>query len=518
MERPVIFTAPGRLPWMIDEAEQAVVANYALWGLFQRGGIIVRAVTLTAEDAEREKKRIRRQPGAFVLRPATAPMIDDIFGRAVHWQDGKTLADRDCPAKVAQQYLSRAGLWRLPELLGIVEAPVMRPDGTIVTARGYDEPTALVLKSPLLWPSLPSPSRAAAQAAIKCLTEPFAEFPFSTPAGWSVLVSAILTGIQRRLLPTAPAHAIDAPAQESGKSLLADCVSIVVVGRPVSSMSANNGRNGDEELRKKLMAVLIAGDAIVSLDNITQPLRSDALATILTLETYQDRILGVSQTASAPTNILFLLTGNNLTLSGDMPSRVVIARIEPECERPGERTFQISDLRAHVLERRPQLVCAALTILQSYFFAGRPPQGLKPFGRFEQWSHEIREAIVWAGLPDPCLTRDDIVASDPERDNTFAVFENWFRVVGDGKVTLQRLIQCARDDEYLREALTEVAADTQTDHHGRISSHRLAAWCRAQAGRIVGEYKLVRAGEAHAGFKTWQIVHLDAQAQKTKEL
>src|ERR1700691_406663 len=108
MERPVIFTAPGRLPWMIDEAEQAVVANYALWGLFQRGGIIVRAVTLTAEDAEREKKRIRRQPGAFVLRPATAQMIDDISGRAVHWQDGKTLADRDCPAKVAQQYLSRA--------------------------------------------------------------------------------------------------------------------------------------------------------------------------------------------------------------------------------------------------------------------------------------------------------------------------------------------------------------------------------------------------------------------------
>src|ERR1700684_2579271 len=112
MERPVIFTAPGRLPWMIDEAEQAVVANYASWGLFQRGGIIVRAVTLTAEDAEREKKRIRRQPGAFVLRPATAPMIDDIFGRAVRWQkriresgrrgkfvgpseeDGKTLADR----------------------------------------------------------------------------------------------------------------------------------------------------------------------------------------------------------------------------------------------------------------------------------------------------------------------------------------------------------------------------------------------------------------------------------------
>jgi hypothetical protein len=273
-------------------------------------------------------------------------------------------------------------------------------------------------------------------------------------------------------------------------------------------MSANEN---EEELRKKLMAVLIAGDAIAGVDNILKTLRSAALASILTLEQYKDRILGVRENKAVLTNTLFLLTGNNLSFSGDMPSRVISARIEPNCEHPEERTFRISDLRAHVLERRPQLVAAALTILQSYFFAGRPTQKIKPFGRFERWSDEIRSAIVWAGLPDPCLSRDEIIASDPERDSTLAVFENWSRAVGDGKVTLQATIQRANDDVDLKSALLEVAADI--DHGERISSRRLAAWCRTRAGRVIGDYKLARAGEAHAGFKTWQITRPGTQIQ-----
>lgn len=512
MERPTIVVEPGRRPWLVDRAEQAILGDYARWGLFQRGDILVRAACLTAQDIEKEKKIIRRAPGAVVLRRVTAPMVEDTFGRAIHWVNTK-LADMDCPPKVALLYLSREGMWRLPHLTGIVEAPIMRPDGSILTTAGYDEATGLLLQSPIVWPALPAPSLDAAQAAVKCLIEPFKEFPFSTPAGWSVLISAIATGLQRRLLPTAPAHAFDANVQGAGKSLLGDAVSLTVVGYPLASMSLNES---EEELRKKLMAVLISGDAIIGLDNITKPLRSDALASILTLEKYKDRILGVTENKAVPTNIMFLLTGNNLNFSGDMPSRVVCARIEPNCERPEERTFRIPNLRAHILERRPQLVTAALTILQSYFFAGRPAQKIKPFGRFERWSDEIRSALVWAGLPDPCLSRDEVIASDPERDNMLAVLEYWSRAVGDGKVTLQKLLEHADTDANLKFALLEVAADFK--HTDKVNSYRLAAWCRARAGRIVGDYKLSRAGEARMGFKTWQVVRLDGQAQTTEEI
>jgi putative DNA primase/helicase len=220
---------PGRRPWLVDQAEKVVLANYAHWGLFQRGDMLVRAMSLSAADVEKERRTIRRPAGAVVLRRITAPMIEDTFGRAVRWINVKE-ADIDCPAKVALIYLSREGMWRLPHLTGIVGAPIMRADGSILTTAGYDEATGLLLQSPIAWPALPAPSLDAARAAVKCLMEPFSQFPFSTPAGWSVLLSAILTGLQRRLLPSAPAHAFDATAQGAGKSLLGDSVSLIVVG------------------------------------------------------------------------------------------------------------------------------------------------------------------------------------------------------------------------------------------------------------------------------------------------
>jgi putative DNA primase/helicase len=502
MERPTIKVVPGRRPWMVDEAGRAVAKNAEFWGIFQREGILMRTVTLSAEEVEQDK-RLRRPPGAVVLQRVTTPVLEDVFGRAAHWVNMKD-ADCDCPPKVALIFLSREGAWPLPHLRGVIEAPILRADGTILTTQGYDRETGLFTQSSVEWPALPAPSLAAALAAVKCLTAPFLEFPFSTPAGWSVLISAILTGIQRRLLFSAPAHAFDAPARSSGKSLLADCVSRIVVGRDATGMSFNPS---PEEFRKKLFAGLLGGDLIINVDNVTKNLESDTFASILTSEKHTDRILGVSANRAVPTNCLFLVTGNNMQFSGDMPTRVIIARIEPNCERPEERTFEIANLRAHVLERRPQLVTAALTILQSYFFAGRPAQGLKPFGRFEQWSDEIRSAVVWAGLPDPCMTRDDIISTDPERESTLAVLENWSRVVGAGKFTLQALVQKAADDADLRAALLEVAADL--DRTGQINSRRLAAWVRTRVGRVVGRYKLARAGAAHGGFKTWQVVDVN---------
>jgi putative DNA primase/helicase len=532
LTRPRIVVLPGDRPWLIDEAEEAILKNYAEWGLFQHGELLVRTTTLNADDVEKDKHIIRRKPGSVILRRATAPMLEDVFGRAIRWvvevpdkdKGPGSFKDKviDCPPKIASIYLSREGRWRLPPLTGIIEAPIMRPDGSILIRPGYDEATGLLLQSSVEWPAVPAPSKAAAEAAAKCLTEPFLEFPFSSDVGRSVLVSAILTGLQRRLLPTAPAHAFDASIQGAGKTIQGDCVSLLVTGREIASMTFNAN---EEEFRKKLMAGLIAGDAIFSVDNITKPLKSDTLASILTKTLHSDRIMGLGENRSVPTNCEFILTGNNLKFSGDMLSRAICSRIEPDCERPEERTFKIPNLRAHVLARRPQFVIAALTILQSYFNAGRPEK-LKPLGRFEQWSDEIRSAIVWAGLPDPCLSIKDIIDADPERDAALAVLENWFRVLPDAQTMIQALIRRAtghgmfgdRDfepaDDDLKTALLGIAAEYE--HRDKVSSARLAAWCRDRAGRIFGEYKLVRGGKAHAGFQTWQIMKLP-QTQKPAE-
>jgi putative DNA primase/helicase len=509
--RPDVVVDPGRLPWVADEVEEAIRKDHAKWGLYQHGDTLVRVVTATPEDNKR--MRVDRPGGAAILKPATPPMLEDIFTRAVHFQNAK-LHEINCPSRLAIIYLSRAGLWKLPALTGIVSAPILRADGSILFKPGFDEETGLLLESPTNWTAPPRVSRTGVEAAVRTLLAPFAEFRLRAEAERSVIISAILTGLQRRLLYSAPMHFFDAPVQASGKSLLADCISIIVTGRRVVSTSVNND---EDELRKKLVSILRAGDAIVSLDNITRPLASDALASILTLDNYQDRILGLSQTIHLLTNAFFMATGNNLEFSLDMPSRVIGLRLEPGVENPEERTFEIPDLRAHISEHREQLVTAALIILQEYYFAGRPRQTITPC-RFEQWSREIREAIVWLKLPDPYATRESVIASDPERESTLAVLGTWHAVRGESAITLADLVADFEREDLkieglladLKAALLEVAADRE--EQTRISTRRLAAWCRARIGRIVGDFKLQKGPDARAGFSTWQVVRVRAQA------
>ncbi len=218
-----------------------------------------------------------------------------------------------------------------------------------------------------------------------------------------------------------------------------------------------------------------------------------------------------------------------------MPSRVLAGRIEPNVERPEERTFEILDLRDHVLQDRINLMRAGMTILQAYFIAGRPPQNVKPYGRFEQWSKEIREPMIWAGLTDPCQTRESIIATDPERDAALAVFDNWHRAFSMRAITIQELIKAAVGYEYqvagddgalktcqvagdddLKTGLLEVAADLK--HPNEISARRLAWWCRNRIGRVIGDFKLLRGEKAAGGFMTWQvaqIIRVEAAALET---
>jgi hypothetical protein len=104
------------------------------------------------------------------------------------------------------------------------------------------------------------------------------------------------------------------------------------------------------------------------------------------------------------------------------------------------------------------------------------------------------------------MTREEIIATDPERDATLAALETWHHAVSDGKVTLQTLIQRASEDGDLKSALLEVAADSK--HPDEINSRVLAWWCRNRVGRVIGAHKLLRAGAAHGGFKTWQVIRV----------
>ena len=514
--RPEIVIIPGRRPWLVDRAEEVIV-DYRRWKLFQRGGIVCRVVEIDLSERDEEKPlSIRRPDGAVVLKTVDAITLEDILGRGISWlrnQKGE-LVPADCPPKVAATYLSRVGQWRLPALTGVIEVPTVLSDGTIVDSPGYDPASGLYLYTRETWLPVPeAPSRAEAEAALRTLCEPFDEFPFVSEADRSVILSEVLTGLVRRQLPSAPLHGHDAPAQGSGKSLLADCTAMLLTGRPVASMPLG----GDsEEIRKRITSVLLAGDLIVNIDNVVRPLKSDALAMAITQPIYADRVLGRNETPRLPTNLLWIATGNNLILAGDLTTRAIVCRIDADVERPEDRIFTINDLRAHIRRKRSKLVQAALTILRAYCVAGRPKQPIKRFGRFEEWSDWIRSALVWLGCADPCKTRERITLNDPERGATETVLAAWYVIFQDQMVLLRDVIaelelrdggekdpvaESAR--AALREAFLNVAASSTNPQ--KIDTRRLAAWCRENTDRIAGGLRLTRGDVEKHKTATWRV-------------
>ncbi len=505
-DRPAVVVRGGQLPWLVDRAQEVIAQQHDRWRIYERTGN--RALTdIHVDPVEREERstQIHRPAGAVTLKPLTCPMAEDLLTRALDWRKYRERerdeVPIDCPRKIAEVFLSRAGNRQLPPLVGVIEAPILRPDGTVLSEPGYDPATGLFLYSDQQWLSVPDePTFDDLVVAAETLRNPLAEFPFIGESDRTVVLSGILTGIQRRLLPSAPLHGLDAPLQGYGKSLLADVISIVATGRPAVVVSA---AKDTDEMRKRFVSILLAGDLVINIDNITRPLESDALSSILTQEVYTDRVLGVLSTTSTPTNSLWLGTGNNLSFSGDMPSRVIVARLDAGVERPEERTFDVPKLRKHVLENRPQLVKAALTVLRAHHL-NRPKLGLKAFGRFEAWSDQIRTALVWVGFADPCLTRERVVTDDPERDQVAAVLTAWYDVEAEKAVTLRGVIKDAELNDTLKAALVDVAVNAKTP--GVIDPTRLSWWCRGHVDRVVEGLRLTKLEkDKHNKLQLWAV-------------
>jgi hypothetical protein len=354
------------------------------------------------------------------------------------------------------------------------------------------------------WPELSgSPTRDDALAALEVLLEPFAQFPFLSDENKSVFVAAILTALQRRLLQSAPLFGFSAPAQRTGKSLLAECIAILATGHPAPAMAVSSDK---EEMRKAVAAALREGHSIVNLDNVEHPLGSPDLARAITQPEYQDRILGETRMLRLLTNVTWTATGNNLSFKGDLAVRTVVCGLDAQMERPETRSFKILDLKAYLTKHRRKLVTAALTIVRSYVLAGSPDQDLTPWGGFDQWSSVIRAPLVWLGMPDPCNTRKHVIEDDPDRERAVALLGNWHSTVGNQAIPTAEIVRRAETEEHLKSALLAIASEK--NNPSRIDSRRVGHFCRDWEGRVVSDFTLRRCGKVHHAV-TWKVEKIE---------
>jgi hypothetical protein len=492
------------LPSAVDAAEKALIEQEA--GLFQRGDFIVRpgaAHIAIRGGAQIDGERLYEiRPNELREHMTACAEFQRYYERNGTWKP------TNCPEDVARSYSERRGRWKLRPLTGIITAPTLRADGSVLDQPGYDQATGLLcIRTPgANFPAiLDMPTKADALAAIDVLKGLLSTFPFETDADRSVALSAILTAVVRRTLRTAPLHGFSAPRRGSGKGKLADIASVIATGREASAIV--QGRT-EEETEKRLGAVLLSGDAVILLDNCTLPLEGDFLCAMLTAETVKPRILGKSEAPTLPANVVMLATGNNLAAKGDMTRRVLRCTIDPKMEFPEQRKFANEPVED---ARRDRLwyLAAALTMLRAYIVAGRPKLSV-PLGSFEQWNM-IRDALIWLDEADPCDTRTAIEADDPDKEKLAALLQHWFDLIGTARVSTKELIERAMPaastgegtaESGLHEALRAVAPGTKGE--AAISADRLGKYLSRNAKVVVGDKRLMPDG-TRAGGKLWRL-------------
>lgn len=417
----------------VDEhrvAAETIGALSADPDLYQRGSVLVRVL--------RERipgNLITRSDGTATIAPLPPAMLRESITK---WmcltktnRDGNEINAH--PPGWLVSAVGANGCWPgIRHLTGVSDAPVMREDGSIWQTPGYDKETGVLFDPPppesgVVFPAISDDINIDdAHAALDLLLEVICDFRFESKEHQSAWLAGLLTPLGRFAFrgPT-PLFLIDANVRGAGKGLLAQVIGRIVLGHemPVSSYA-----HDVEEMRKKITALAIAGDRMILLDNLEGSFGNDALDRALTTTRWKDRILGKSEQVELPLLPVWYGTGNNVQVAADTTRRIIHIRLDVLEEHPEDRTdFKHPDLLAWVDQHRGELLCAALTILSAYCRAGRPSSGgLTPYGSFEGWSDVIRQAIVWLGLPDPCLTRTKLVeAADTTADTLTQVIDAW---------------------------------------------------------------------------------------------
>jgi hypothetical protein len=430
------------------------------------------------------------------------------------------------PLDVAKNTQTRnPASWGFPVLEAVVEAPTLRPDGTVLAQPGYDAASRLYLvPSPGLEDiDVPEQPRSDhIEAALEVIRDAIGEFPFVDQSSYANAVGAMLTSVCRHIISgPVPLALFDATTQGTGKTLLAEVIAIILTGRAAELMSAPAE---PEEWRKQLTSILIEAPPLVVIDNVMTTVDWGDLAKVITGEMHRDRLLGKSQTVSVPVRCSWIATGNNLQLGGDMARRCYWIRMDAGCSDPFRRTgFKHKRLKEYLVEHRRDLLIAMLTLARAWFAAGQPKSSVPPVGSFERWTEVVAGILEYAHVEGFLANSEKLFEqSDIERTEwetfleaikdafqgaAFTIAELWERLNEKIYEELVRQSVLTGRAEELRNALP-IDLTRWMDRGGQFKQ-RLGVAFNSRRGRRFGkrQMRVERAsGDTHGKVARWTVV------------
>ena len=255
------------------------------------------------------------------------------------------------------------------------------------------------------------------------LSKLLGDFEWEDTASLANYVGLMVTPFLRRpLRALVPLAIVSASAPASGKSLLSALIGLLV-GQQTVPWPADN----DTELEKLITSTFTVESGAVIFDNLAEGevIDSPVLANLLTNPMWSSRILGKSGMGAWANDRLWMATGNNLRVGGDIASRSVFVRLKPAAPHPEERTgFAIPDLQGWIKDpaNRAALLWRLLVLVADWVAAGTPRDTtVPPMRQFTPWAHGVGGFLAHHGITG-FLTNLNAIRRMDEEDHKWAVF------------------------------------------------------------------------------------------------
>jgi len=366
--------------------------------------------------------------GTVILQVATPEILRHHLSAWAHWHHASIKLTKP-PIDVVKDVLATKEM-ALPRLARVVHVPVFGPSGTLLTQPGFDVEGG-VLYSPLKgFEALPVPDVITVEhveAVNKLICEELlVDFPFATTSDRDNAVALFLLPFVRDMIdgPT-PAHLIEASMPGSGKGMLASALLHPSIGR---DMGLTTQPRDDDEWRKKITSMLMEGKPSCLVDNVSRPLDSGVLAAALTGDVWSERMLGQNSTTQIKIRCVWVITGNNISISTELTRRCIRSRLTPKTDRPEDRIdFTHPDLMEWVEDNRARLVQAAHILVKYWIQNGRPAaEGLRPMGSFEKYSKLMGGILFNSGYTEFLANAKEFqTSSDTERQARGMFVSTW---------------------------------------------------------------------------------------------
>ena len=521
------YDARGRVvikcgPSLQRMTDRAVMALHAHPDVFQFGTLGLCRVIIAKEPpstvSERERER-RPREGDAIIEPVTHPALSEMLDRVASFMRREKKKGDDgaprwrkthAPPLVVSATLARKTYQgdEAPRVLrGLIEAPAMRADGTVISAPGYDAATGLFLqwdRDPVDVPEAPTHDEA--RAAYRRVRRLFASFhyqgdEFARETMLAAVVAAMLTPMVRVAMgdASAPGFMISASDVSSGKSTVAKACGAVVLGR---TPAASQYTADDDEMSKRAASVAATGRPLWFIDNVRANVEGSTLEMVLTCDgAYEARVLGTNVQRRMAWTATVYMTANGASYSRDMARRVRHIALRPHetaAERDAVRDLDTYDLVGYVLERRPAILRDLLTITRAHYIAGRPraprcPRASSfPFESFDAWERWCADPIWWASGYSPAWSHPP---DDASRDTNAAraTASTWWDAIGEAPTTTAKLLRLCNDppapgaEPRRADAVVELAAAlAELVGAANIKTVSTRALGRALAQHVVG--------------------------------